>query len=71
MNGQLNAPAALSAEKEPRGQEAGWALEPIWIMWGKETFLSLMAIEPRFLVRISRSLAAILTELSRLKERRR
>jgi hypothetical protein len=32
---QLHAPAVLPAV--PAGEEAGWALEPVWTRWRKET----------------------------------
>jgi hypothetical protein len=38
--GQIHAPAALSPEKEPPvpiGYEAGWASEPVWTLWRRET----------------------------------
>jgi hypothetical protein len=41
VNGQLHAPAALPAGKEPLvpiGQEAGWAPEPVWTRWWREKF---------------------------------
>jgi hypothetical protein len=36
VSGQLHAPAALPAGKEPLvpiGQEAGWTSEPFWTRW--------------------------------------
>jgi hypothetical protein len=39
VSGQLNAPAALTPEKEPPvyiGQEAGWTPEPVWTTWRRE-----------------------------------
>jgi hypothetical protein len=39
MSGQLHAPAALPAVKEPTiliEEEDGWALERVWTLWNKE-----------------------------------
>jgi hypothetical protein len=38
--GQLHAPAAVPQGKlraVPIGQEAGWATEPVWTLWSRET----------------------------------
>jgi hypothetical protein len=36
---KLHAPAALPSKKEPRvpiGEEARWAPQPVWTLWGRE-----------------------------------
>jgi hypothetical protein len=38
---QFHAPAALPPGKEPPvpiGYEAGWAPEPVWMLWRRENF---------------------------------
>jgi hypothetical protein len=41
VSGELDAPAALPPGEEPTGQEAGWAPEPVWTLWRRETSLVL------------------------------
>jgi hypothetical protein len=48
---QFHGPAALTPEKElpplPVGLEAGWAPEPVWMLWNTEKSLDLQGIEPQ------------------------
>jgi hypothetical protein len=40
VDSQLDAPAALIQGKAPLvpiGEKAGWAPEPVWTLWGRET----------------------------------
>jgi hypothetical protein len=64
MSGQLHALAALPPDKQPKvliRWEAGWASEPVWMLWRRENSLTLA--ENRTL---DFRLVAISTELSRV-----
>jgi hypothetical protein len=48
-SGQLHIPAALPPGKElpvPIREEAGWALEPVWMLWRKEKSVSCWKSNP-------------------------
>jgi hypothetical protein len=41
VTGQLRVPAALSTGKEPAvpiQSRAGWAVQPVWTLWGREKY---------------------------------
>jgi hypothetical protein len=47
VSGQIEAPAALSPGKDTpvlTGQEAGWALGPVWTLWWREK-ISFLCLE--------------------------
>jgi hypothetical protein len=72
VSGQLHAPADLTAAKQgpvPVVEEDGFAPEPVWTVWRRDTLLSLPENKPRILVRATRSIATIPTELSHRTDR--
>jgi hypothetical protein len=64
VSGQLHAPATLppgEAPPAPTGEQAGWAPELVWTLWGREkNLLPLLGIAP---LAIQPTACAIPTEL--------
>jgi hypothetical protein len=57
-NGQFHAPITSSLQKEPSvpmEQEAGWVLEPLWLLWRRDYVMPLLGP--------AHCLVTILTEL--------
>lgn len=65
-SGQLHAPAALLAVKQPpvsTAWEAGWAPEPFCTFWTGEKCVATVGIEPRFLGHQAHNMPAKLSSL--------